>query len=155
MNRISKTNLILENHPSSLTSTITAKPYSSTTQNITVNVWPEFVDSKFTAAGDLFIWAYHVMINNQTDSTVRLVKRHWKITDEIGNVQEIDGDGVIGQQPSIAPNTSYKYSSGVHLNFPSGIMSGTYKMQKDNGEFFDVEIPLFSLDIPNQKEIIN
>jgi ApaG protein len=151
MNRLSKSNIILENNQN-----ITQlKPYSKTTNNVVIDVWPEFVDSKSGALGDLFIWAYHIIITNKNDFAIKLTNRHWKITDAIGIVQEVDGEGVVGDQPTILPNNSYKYSSGVHLNFPSGIMSGSYRMQKINGEIFDVEIPLFSLDIPNHKEKIN
>ena len=84
-----------------------------------------------------------------------MINRYWKITDETGHTQEITGDGVVGEQPKIPTHTSYQYTSGVHLNQPSGIMSGVYQVQKDDGETLDVKIPAFSLDIPNSKGVIN
>jgi ApaG protein len=91
---------------------------------------------------------------------VKLVNRYWRIIDEKGIVQEVNGEGVIGEQPIIAANGSYQYSSGVHLRYPSGIMTGQYKMQKiglvePQDQSFDVKIPTFSLDVPGAKTVIN
>lgn len=130
------------------------RPYTKLTNDINITVWPEFIDSKITMATDLYIWAYHVHIENKSSETIQLISRYWRIIDEKGNLQEVRGDGVIGKKPKITPNSSYQYTSGVHLNYPSGIMSGRYKMKKGD-EFFDVEIPTFSLDVPNVKNVIN
>lgn len=131
------------------------RPYVEVTRDIQITIWPEFIDSKSSAIGDLFIWAYHVRIDNHSSNSVRLVKRYWRIIDEHGVVQEVFGDGVIGEQPLIAPHDSYQYSSGVHLRCHSGIMTGHYQMQKDDGEIFDAKIPTFSLDVPTIKQVIN
>ncbi len=134
---------------------ITKSPYSSSTQGIQVSVKTEFVDYQQNLLGSLFIWAYHVHITNQSKENVRLIKRYWKIIDEKGVIQEVSGEGVIGEKPTILPNTSFQYDSGVHLRHPSGIMGGHYEMQRENGEIFIVKIPTFSLDIPNTKSLIN
>lgn len=131
------------------------KPYVASTNDIHITVWPEYLDSKSSVIGDLFIWAYHIRIDNKSLENIKLVNRYWRITDEKGIVQEVNGEGVVGEQPTIAPNTSYQYSSGVHLRYPSGIMTGKYQMQKDNKEIFDVKIPTFSLDTPSVKSVIN
>ncbi len=133
--------------------------YNITTGNIEVTVWPEFIDSQINplgnSLGNLFVWAYHIRIDNHGDTSVKLLNRHWKIIDENGEIQEIDGKGVIGEQPNILPQKSFQYSSGVHLKHPSGIMTGFYEMKKENGEIVEVKIPAFSLDLPSIKSVIN
>jgi ApaG protein len=134
---------------------LSSNHYLAITENIEISVWPEFIDSHISAIGNLFVWAYHVRINNRSDEIVKLISRYWKIIDEEGLVQEVEGDGVIGEQPTILSNHSFQYSSGVHLRHPSGIMTGYYKMQKENGAILNVKIPVFSLDVPTIKYIIN
>ncbi|NBV06923.1 MAG: Co2+/Mg2+ efflux protein ApaG [Proteobacteria bacterium] len=129
--------------------------YLSITHGIQITVRPEFVDSQFSAIGNLFVWIYHVRIDNRSMETIKLVNRYWKIIDEKGTVQEVNGEGVVGSQPLILPNNSFQYESGVHLRHPSGIMTGHYQMQKNNGELFNTKIPAFSLDVPNAKSVIN
>jgi ApaG protein len=131
------------------------KPYNFTTNDIEVTVWPEFVDNKLTAVGNLFIWAYQVRIENKSLEEVKLIKRYCKIIDSEGSIQEINSDGIIGEQPTIMPQDHYQYTSSVHLQNSSGIMMGHYKMQKIDGSFFNVKIPDFSLDIPNAKGVVN
>lgn len=130
-------------------------PYVETTKDIHISVWPEFVDSKSSIIGNLFIWAYHIRIDNKSSEEIKITHRYWRITDEKGSVQEINGEGVIGEQPIIKSNDSYQYSSGVHLRHPSGIMTGHYKVQKTSGEYFNIKIPVFSLDTPSVKSVIN
>jgi ApaG protein len=155
MIRLSKSNKPLENNLYNLSEPILNRPYTATTDDIQITVWPEFVDSKSSVVGDLFIWAYHVRIDNKTSASVKLINRYWRIIDEKGIVQEVNGEGVIGEQPLIAVNSFYQYSSGVHLRYPSGIMNGKYQMQKENGEIFDVAIPTFSLDVPSSQSVVN
>lgn len=132
------------------------KPYNAMTSDVQISVWPEFVDAKSSAIGELYIWSYHIRIENRKSEPVQLLSRYWKIIDEKGVVQEISGDGVVGEQPVIAPNSSYQYSSGVHLRHPSGIMMGKYSMKKiEGGELFEVTIPTFSLDMPNLNNVVN
>lgn len=153
--RLSKSNKAFEEEII-FSQALSNKSYSSTTDNIEVTVWPEFLDSKSSAVGDLFVWAYHVRIDNRSQDKVQLVNRYWKIIDEQGVVQEVDGEGVVGEQPIIVPGGAYQYSSGVHLRYPSGIMNGRYQMKKiDGGANFDVTIPTFSLDVPTIKNVVN
>jgi len=132
-----------------------SKPYIAVTNDIQVTVWPEFIDSKSSLIGDLFVWSYQVRIDNNSDKKIKLIGRFWRIIDEKGVAQEVKGDGVVGEQPTIASGKFYQYSSGVHLRYPSGIMMGKYQMQQEDGKVFDVTIPTFSLDIPNQKPVLN
>lgn len=129
--------------------------YTSTTDGIQITVRSEFIDSQFSTIGNLYVWLYHVRIDNRSPETIKLINRYWKIIDEKGTVQEVNGEGVVGEQPTILANNSFQYESGVHLRHPSGIMTGHYQMQKNNGEVFDVKIPAFSLDVPNVKSVIN
>ena len=154
MSNILKPQKNLEEKFFSLTKNI-SNPYIATTHNINVTVWPEFIDSNSSLLGNLFIWAYHVRIDNKSAESIKLLNRYWRIVDEKGVIQEVTGEGVIGEQPTILSNSSYQYSSGVHLRHPSGIMSGKYEMQKNDGKIFEVEIPPFSLDVPSLKSVIN
>ncbi|MFM2200782.1 MAG: ApaG [Pseudomonadota bacterium] len=132
------------------------KPYQSLTKGIEISVWPEYIDGKKTAVGEIFIWAYQVRIENRNKFSAKLISRYWKIIDEFGELQEVKGEGVVGEQPVILSNQSYQYSSGVHLRCPSGIMSGYYKMKNlENDDEFEVEIPTFSLDVPEIKNVLN
>jgi len=132
------------------------KPYVATTRNIEVSVWPEFIDRKTSQLSDLFIWAYHIRIKNKSSETIKLLSRYWRTIDECGNIQEVEGEGVVGVKPVITANNSYQYSSGIHLKYPSGIMSGKYYIENtSNKEIFEIKIPNFSLDIPSSKTILN
>jgi ApaG protein len=86
---------------------------------------------------------------------VQLLSRHWVITDGTGMREEVRGPGVIGKQPIIEPGQRFSYTSGCPLTTPSGIMAGTYQMTNSDGEPFSVNIPAFSLDLPNQSRVIN
>lgn len=131
------------------------KQYCENTNDIQVSVRPEFVDGQASASGHLFVWIYHIKIENKSLENIKLINRHWKIIDEKGDVQEVDGEGVVGEQPLISPGAKFQYSSGVHLRQPSGIMTGTYEMQQDDGSTFTVKIPTFSLDVPSIKGNVN
>lgn len=149
-------NLKNNNQPTIDQGLLQEKPYIATTNKIEVCVWPEFIDKKVSVIGDLFIWAYHVRIANKSNDKINIISRYWRIIDEHGNLQEIEGEGVVGEKPLIAPNSSYQYSSGVHLKYPSGIMQGVYKVKNlTNNNIFEVKIPSFSLDIPAIKRVLN
>ena len=124
--------------------------YAETTSAITITVEPFYLDEQSEPSEGHFVWAYHVRIENNGQETVQLMTRHWRITDSLGNVQEVRGDGVIGEQPVLPPGESFEYTSGTPLNTPSGIMAGTYQMETNQGKCFDVIIPAFSLDSPHQ-----
>lgn len=129
--------------------------YSATTRSIRVTVEPVFLEDQSSPADSRYVWAYHVRIENQGDITVQLRSRFWRITDALGRVQEVKGAGVIGEQPVLAPGRKFEYTSGTPLATPSGIMAGTYQMEAESGERFDVAIPTFSLDSPFAKGRLN
>jgi ApaG protein len=129
--------------------------YSETTRSIKVTVKPVYLEDQSAPADNHYVWAYHVRIENQGRETVQLRRRHWRITDGFGRVQEVRGPGVIGEQPLLAPGASYEYTSGTPLSTPSGIMVGTYEMETPQGESFAVAIPAFSLDSPHQSVRLN
>ena len=129
--------------------------YAETTDHITIIVQPFYLDEQSEPANSHYVWAYHVRIENNGENTVQLKTRYWRITDSLGNVQEVRGDGVIGEQPVLDPGASFEYTSGTPLNTPSGIMAGTYQMETTGGDLFDVIIPAFSLDSPHQSGLVH
>ena len=92
-----------------------------------------------------WVFQYTVRITNQSPETVQLVSRHWIITDATGQVEEVRGPGVVGEQPVLAPGESFKYSSWCPLRTPTGTMHGTYRMSRQDGDQFDIEIAAFGL----------
>ncbi len=129
--------------------------YSQTTRSITVIVKPIYLEDQSSPGDNHFVWAYRIRIENNGDETVQLLRRHWKITDAIGRIQEVQGAGVVGEQPVLHPGDYYEYTSGTPLNTPSGIMVGTYQMETEDGERFEIAVPAFSLDSPHQMMRIN
>lgn len=129
--------------------------YSETTRGIHVTVRPDYLEDQSSPTENHYVWAYHVRIENRGTETVQLISRHWKITDALGRLQEVQGAGVIGEQPVLQPGGSFEYTSGTPLSTPSGIMAGTYQMQGPDGATFDVAIPAFSLDSPHQAIRLN
>lgn len=129
--------------------------YSQTTRSITVTVQPVYLDDQSSPTEGHYVWAYHVRIENAGGETVQLRTRHWRITDSYGRVQEVQGPGVVGEQPVLQPGQSFEYTSGTPLSAPSGIMVGAYQMETTQGERFDVAIPAFSLDSPHQEVRLN
>ena len=123
--------------------------YSETTRAITVQVQAFYLDDQSSPAENLYVWAYHVRIENNGNHSVQLKNRYWSITDELGNSQEVRGEGVVGEQPVLAPGESFEYTSGTPLPTPSGFMVGTYQMVSEDGEEFDAKVPAFSLDSPH------
>jgi ApaG protein len=129
--------------------------YSQTTRDILVTVKPFYLEDQSSPADNHYVWAYRVRIENHGPQTVRLMRRHWIITDAIGRVQEVKGPGVVGEQPVLKPGDGYEYTSGTPLPTPSGIMHGTYEMEDERGETFDIVIPAFSLDSPHDRPMLN
>ena len=125
--------------------------YQKTTREISITVKPYFLEEQSQPGEEQFFWAYHVEIANSSNETVQLLERHWKIADSNGFVQEVRGDGVVGEQPIIHPGDSFEYTSAAPLSTPSGMMVGTYLMKSENGENFKVIIPAFSLDSPFER----
>ena len=95
-----------------------------------------------------YVFAYTITIENIGNLPARLLSRHWVITDANGKVQEVTGDGVVGEQPHLNPGETFRYSSGAVLETPVGAMQGSYRMEADNGTNFDAPIPPFTLAVP-------
>ena len=129
--------------------------YAETTRDVTVREQPRYLEDQSEPDRRRFVWAYHVRIENNGKETVQLMTRHWRITDGMGNIHEVLGDGVVGEQPVLAPGQSFEYTSGTPLGTPSGFMSGTYQMETTGGERFDATVPAFSLDSPHQSGRVN
>lgn len=129
--------------------------YIAATRGVQVRVIPQFDSDRSNPQRGQYFWLYSVEIRNEGRATVQLISRHWKITDAQGRVQEVRGDGVVGQQPVIAPGEEFRYTSGCPLQTPTGFMAGTYQMLGASGARFDAEIPAFSLDSPHMKRSLN
>jgi ApaG protein len=122
--------------------------YRATTNDIEVSVEPFFMPERSEPDESRYFWAYRVTIANQSETQVKLLSRYWRIVDARGKVEEVRGPGVVGEQPELSPGDSYQYTSGCPLTTPSGIMQGHYTMSDGRGRTFDVQIPAFSLDLP-------
>ncbi|HXV23454.1 MAG TPA: Co2+/Mg2+ efflux protein ApaG [Alphaproteobacteria bacterium] len=129
--------------------------YSEITRDIRITVRPFYLEDQSSPEEMHFVWAYHVRIENQGPQTVQLRNRFWRITDSLGRIQEVRGAGVVGEQPVLRPGEAFEYTSGTPLATPSGIMVGSYQMESDSGELFEVRIPAFSLDSPHQAMRLN
>ena len=123
-------------------------PYKAITKGIAVSVLPTYLEAQSSPESSQYFWAYRVTIENQGHETVQLLSRHWMISNARGDLTEVKGPGVVGDQPVLKPGESYEYTSGAPLNTPSGMMGGAYQMESETGERFDIEIPTFSLDRP-------
>lgn len=129
--------------------------YSAVTHGIRVSVEPHFLEEQSEPARERYVWAYRVEIENDGPTAVQLLARHWMITDGNGQVQEVRGLGVVGEQPVLRPGERFTYTSGCPLTTPSGIMRGTYQMAAADGSLLLVEIPAFSLDLPDSVRVVN
>lgn len=129
--------------------------YLALTRNIAVRVRPAFIEERSFPAEHDFFWTYTVIIENQSRIGVRLISRHWIITDAEGCEHAADGPGVVGETPLIRPGEAYHYTSGCPLATASGMMRGHYMMENDQGEQFSVQIPAFSLDSPYESRCLN
>ena len=129
--------------------------YRAVTRQIEVTVEPNFMPERSSAENSRYFWSYTIVITNTGDETVQLRTRHWIITDAAGRQQEVKGEGVVGEQPVLAPGEHFKYTSGVPLSTASGIMAGRYQMVSETGERFEIEVPTFSLDSPDHKRVLN
>ncbi|MFL0412640.1 Co2+/Mg2+ efflux protein ApaG [uncultured Sphingomonas sp.] len=123
-------------------------PAAETTRGVTVRVSVSYLPEQSEPARGRWFWAYHIRIENDSPQTVQLLTRHWIITDGRGARHSVEGEGVVGEQPVIAPGASYDYVSGCPLATPSGSMQGSYRMIGEDGALFDVAIPKFALTAP-------
>ncbi len=123
--------------------------FESTTHDIKIVAEPVYLELQSYPEESHYVWAYTINIENMGERTVTLLRRYWKITDEGGQVQEVEGDGVVGEQPKLEPSMVFQYTSGVVLTTPSGIMAGIYEFADAiSGDVLKVEVPTFSLDTP-------
>ena len=121
---------------------------SATTQGIEVSVRSRSLPEQSSPDQQRYVFAYTIVIANHGDLTAQLRTRHWVITDGRGGVEEVRGDGVVGEQPRLEPGEQFQYTSGCVLKTPIGTMHGTYQMVRDDGAGFDAEIAAFSLVAP-------
>ena len=123
-------------------------PNVATTRGITVRVAVSYLTEQSDPSNNRWFWSYHVRIENGSDRSVQLLSRSWRITDGHGVVHEVHGEGVVGEMPLIAPDSSFDYVSGCPLDTPSGSMSGSYRMVDEDGSAFEAAIPEFLLFAP-------
>jgi ApaG protein len=129
--------------------------YRAVTRLIEVTVEPSFLPERSSAEKRLYFWSYTIVITNSGEETVQLQTRHWIITDASGRKQEVRGEGVVGKQPVLGPGERFEYTSRVPLPTASGFMTGRYQMVTDGGEHFEIDVPTFSLDSPDNKRVLN
>jgi len=116
--------------------------------NIRIHVATSYVDDQSEPESDRYVFAYTITISNSGSVAAQLISRHWIITDANGKVQEVNGDGVVGEQPYLNPGEQFRYSSGAVLETPVGAMQGIYRMEADGGIGFDAPIAPFTLAVP-------
>jgi ApaG protein len=130
--------------------------YELETEGIIVRVAPEFLPHESEPTDHRFIWAYTVEIENRSPRRVQLVARYWRITEMSGLTHEVQGDGVVGKQPSIDPGDTFEYTSACPLSSPSGLMGGYYEMRDLESDVgFVVTVPTFALDSPHGARLAN
>ena len=123
-------------------------PYSETTDGITVMVSVSFLPEQSEPGRGRWFWAYHVRIENGAEAPVQLISREWQISDGRGGRHEVQGEGVVGEQPVIEPGAAFDYVSGCPLATPTGFMEGRYHLIAADGRGFAVAIPRFPLVAP-------
>ena len=122
--------------------------HAAVSDGVTVRVSASFLPEQSHVDAGRWFWAYHIRIENHSDQPVRLVTRHWRITDGNDRVSLIDGEGVVGEQPRIEPGRSHDYVSGCPLETAHGSMEGHFGFIRDDGSRFDAAIPFFPLEAP-------
>jgi ApaG protein len=116
--------------------------------DISIDVVTDYVDDQSEPDMGRYVFAYTITVANKGDVPATLLSRHWVITDANGKVQEVSGDGVVGEQPHLNPGDVFRYTSGAILETPVGAMEGCYRMEADNGTNFNAPIPPFTLAVP-------
>ncbi len=129
--------------------------YEQTTRGVTIRVAPQYLEEQSAPEAGQFMWAYTVTIANDGPETVQLLRRHWIITDALGRTQEVEGEGVVGEQPLLRPGEEFEYTSGAPLPTATGFMGGSYLMRTQDGEDFRAAIPSFSLDSPHAMRVLH
>lgn len=130
--------------------------YEAETEGVVVRAAPMFLPQESDPDKGRWFWAYTIEIENRSARAVRLLTRHWRISEATGASHAVDGDGVVGKQPLLHPGETFQYTSGCPLNAASGMMRGAYDMvEPDTGRLFEVEIPAFALDSPASTQRAN
>ena len=121
---------------------------SAETNGVLVEVQSFYLEDQSQPANRRFVFAYQITISNNGSEVVQLETRHWIITDGLGDVEEVKGPGVVGEQPVLSPGESFRYTSGAALPTERGTMHGTYQMHRADGAQFDAKIAPFLLERP-------
>ena len=121
----------------------------SLAESIVVKVESEYLQEQSDSAENRYVFIYTITIENHGDLAAQLVSRHWIITDSNRRVQEVKGEGVVGEQPLLQPGTRFRYTSGTGLETPVGTMRGSYSMVAEDGTRFEAEIKEFLLSAPH------
>src|SRR3954465_10039858 len=129
--------------------------YRAVTRQIEVTVEPNFVPERSVVDRGQYFLSYTIVITNTGAETDELRPRLWMITDAPGRKDEVRGEGVVGEQPVLAPGERFEYTSGVPLPTASGFMAGRYQMVSASGERFEIDVPAFSLDSPGNRRVLN
>ena len=117
--------------------------------NIHIDVETDYIPEQSEPEANRYVYTYTITLRNDGNVPARLMTRHWVINHANGKVEEVRGEGVIGEQPYMRPGEGFRYTSGTVLETPYGDMNGSYQMLADDGVEFDAEIPAFSLTMPN------
>ena len=125
------------------------------TRDITVRVSVSYLSDQSEPGRGRWFWAYHIRIENDAHQAVQLLSRRWTITDGRGSQHMVEGEGVVGEQPMIAPGSSYDYVSGCPLATRHGRMEGRYKMMAEDGSRFSIDIPAFVLELPGDRPAVH
>ncbi|WP_425357659.1 Co2+/Mg2+ efflux protein ApaG [Methylomicrobium album] len=115
---------------------------------ILIETAPHYVEAQSVPEEGRYVFSYTITITNLGAAGARLLSRHWLITDANGKIQEVRGDGVVGEQPYLKPGDFFRYTSGAMIETPVGTMQGEYTMRTDDGSHFNAAIPRFTLSIP-------
>ena len=115
---------------------------------VLVEAQPQYIEAQSAPEQNRFVFAYTITITNIGSVSARLLTRHWLITDANGKVQEVNGEGVVGEHPYLNPGDSFRYTSAAMIETPVGVMQGKYQMQSEDGDKFSAPIPKFTLSIP-------
>ena len=129
--------------------------YEARTRDIVVRVFATYAAEESSPDQGLYLWSYTVEIENHGGEIVTLISRRWSITDGFNRVNDVEGSGVVGEQPELKPREAFRYVSNCPLPTPSGAMKGSYQMVTDQGEVFEAEIPEFSLHLPGAAAKLN
>lgn len=129
--------------------------YKAVTRGVSVTVTSRYMPEESSPGESRYFFAYSIEIINGSPERLQLRSRHWRIVDGKGQLHEVRGEGVVGEQPVLGPGESFSYTSGCPLTTPDGTMQGSYVMEAASGETFLAEIPAFPLESPHVKRVMH